>query len=118
LATKNLRGKSVKVDFSGKSHRRNAYEVYQTRDGSWQWYVLKHYQTEEAEAANPYARVFCDVVSPIVGESGELGDTYLKDIKGSARLVAFRAVTDGVLDTQQTLVGLAPDGVRGDKFVL
>jgi hypothetical protein len=114
MATKNLRGKSIKVDWSGKSHRQNAYEVYEAP--GWKWYVLKHYQTEEAETTNPYARVFCDVTSPFVGNSGELGDTYLSDIQSTGRLVAFRGVTDGVLDAEQTLIGLAPDGIRGDKF--
>ncbi len=91
---KNLRGKSIKVDFAGKSHRKNAYEHYASFDGSWHWYVLKHYQASEAEAKNQYAIVFCDVVSPIVGEDGELGDVYLRDIKGSAVLVSKKDMGD------------------------
>lgn len=99
MASKNLRGKSIKVDFAGKSHRKNAYEVYESAfdGGSWKWYVLKHYQSSEAEAKNPYARVFCDVVSPIVGEDGELGDVYLRDIKGSAALVSKKDMGDKVV---------------------
>lgn len=32
----------------------------------------------------PYARWFCDVVSPIVGERGEMGDVYVEEIKRHA----------------------------------
>ncbi len=63
LATKNLRGKTV--------DRENAYEVWQA--GSWTWYIKKFYQSPAAMAKNPYARVFCEVVTPIMPE-GELGD--------------------------------------------
>jgi hypothetical protein len=73
---KNLQGKTVK--------RENAYEVWQSRDGSWTWYCLKKYQNPETEAKNQYARWFCDVVSPFVGEGGELGDVYVSEIKSSA----------------------------------
>lgn len=74
--TKNTCGKMVK--------RENAYEVWQSRDGSWTWYVLKKYQSPEAEAKNVYARWFCDVTSPIVGEGGEMGDVYVSEIKQNA----------------------------------
>jgi hypothetical protein len=70
---KNLQGKTVK--------REDAYEVWQTRDGSWTWYVLKKYQSPELEAKNPYAIWFCDVVTPLVGEQGEKGDVYVSEIK-------------------------------------
>ena len=93
---KNLRAKQIKVDFAGKSHRANAYEHYASYDNQWHWYVLKHYQSSEAEVKNPHAIVFCDVVSPIVGEDGELGDVYLKEIKQNARLVAKRDMGDNV----------------------
>lgn len=73
---KNLQGKTVK--------RENAYEVWQTRDGSWTWYVLKKYQNPEAEAKNQYAIWFCDVTSPMVGEEGEMGDVYVSEIKQHA----------------------------------
>ena len=76
MPEKNLCGKMVT--------RENAYEVWQTPDGSWTWYVLKKYQSPEKEAQNPYARWFCDVVSPFVGEAGEMGDVYVREIKGSA----------------------------------
>jgi hypothetical protein len=70
---KNPFGKTVKKE--------NAYAVYtDTRLGGWVWYVLKTYQTPEKAKSNPYARAFCLVVSPMVGERGELGDVYLNDI--------------------------------------
>lgn len=65
--TKNPCGKVVK--------RENAYEVWQA--GNWTWYVLKKWQIDDNK---PYARWFCEVVSPIVPE-GELGDCYVSDIK-------------------------------------
>jgi len=52
----------------------NAYEVWQTPDGSWTWYVLKKWQADDSQ---PYARFFCRVITPIVPE-GELGDVYEK----------------------------------------
>jgi hypothetical protein len=70
---KNLCGKTVK--------RENAYEVWS--NGSWTWYCLKKYQSPEQEAKNPYARWFTDVVTPMCPD-GELGDTYVRDIKSVA----------------------------------
>ena len=84
MATKNLQGKTVT--------RENAYEVWQTLDGSWTWYVLKKYQSPEKEAENPYARWFCDVTSPFVGERGELGDVYVRDIVGHAVKIHERPI--------------------------
>lgn len=61
----------------------HAYEIWQTIDGFWTWYVLKKYQSPEKEATNQYARWFCNVVTPIV-PSGELGDVYVSEIKRHA----------------------------------
>jgi hypothetical protein len=69
---KNEKGKAREVD--------NPYEIY--KNGDWEWRVLKHYQSPEAEAKNPYARVFCAVKSPMTYGSWEYGDTYIKDIIG------------------------------------
>ncbi len=69
---KNLCGKTVK--------RENAYEVWQTPDGSWTWYVLKKWQADDDK---PYARWFCDVVTPYV-PNGEMGDVYVSSIKECA----------------------------------
>lgn len=71
--SKNLCAKTVK--------RENAYEVWQTPDGSWTWYVLKKWQADDDKQ---YARWFCDVTSPFVGEDGELGDVYVSEIKSNA----------------------------------
>lgn len=76
--TKNLCGKTVKKE--------NAYEVWQSVDGTWIWYVLKKYQNEEKEAVNEYARWFCFVTSPYCPE-GEFGDTYVREIKNIARRI-------------------------------
>lgn len=67
---KNLQAKTVT--------RANAYEVWQTPDGTWTWYVLKKCQANDDQE---YARWFCDVTSPIVGEQGELGYVYVAEIK-------------------------------------
>jgi hypothetical protein len=58
------------------------YEVWQA-GSSWEWRVLKKYQSPEKEEANPYARWFCAVASPFVDDY-EYGDCYVKDITGSA----------------------------------
>lgn len=60
------------------------YEVW--RRGDWEWRVLKKYQTPEKEAANPYARWFCLVISPYC-PNGEMGDVYVRDIVSSATKV-------------------------------
>jgi len=57
------------------------YETW--RAGNWTWQVLKKYQSSEKEAANPYARWFCNVISPLCPE-GELGDVYCVEIRKQA----------------------------------
>lgn len=64
--------------------RTNPYEVWRSFDGSWEWRVLKKWQADDEK---PYARWFCDVVTPIVPE-GEMGDVYVAEIKANARRVA------------------------------
>ena len=59
----------------------NPYEVWVA--GSWTWNVLKKYQVDDNK---PYARWFCNVVTPTCPD-GELGDVYVSEIKGAARLV-------------------------------
>lgn len=68
LSMKNLQAKTVS--------RENAYEVWQTKDGSWTWYVRKKWQADDKK---PYARWFCDVVTPFTPD-GETGDCYVEDI--------------------------------------
>lgn len=69
---KNPFGKTVKRD--------QAYAVYS--NGSWTWYVLKLYKSPEASLKDPYSRAFTLVTSPFTGSSGELGDTYVREIGG------------------------------------
>ena len=63
--------------------RADAYEVWQTPDGSWTWYVLKKWQVEDDKE---YARWFCDVVTPYM-PNGELGDVYVSEIKSQAKRI-------------------------------
>jgi hypothetical protein len=58
------------------------YEVWQA--GSWTWNVLKKWQADDNK---PYARWFCNVVTPICPE-GEMGDVYVSEIKSHARRVS------------------------------
>ena len=67
---KNLCSKTVTRD--------KAYEVWQA--GSWTWYVLKKWQGDDDK---PYARWFCDVVTPICPDV-EMGDVYVAEIKQHA----------------------------------
>ena len=48
--------------------------------GDWEWRVLKRYQSQDAERANPYARWFVAVKSPLTYGSWEMGDTYVREI--------------------------------------
>ena len=67
---KNLHGKSRTVD--------NPYHI--VVQGDWEWRVLKRYQSPDAERANPYARWFVAVKSPLTYGSWEYGGTYISDI--------------------------------------
>ena len=61
----------------------NPYEVWQSHNGSWTWQILKKWQGDDNK---PYARWFCNVISPFVPE-GEMGDVYVLDIKQNANKV-------------------------------
>ena len=64
----------------------NAYEVWQSYNGSWTYFVLKKYQSPENEAKNPYASWYCMVQSPITPK-GEYGDVYVSTVRrGTARI--------------------------------
>jgi hypothetical protein len=69
---KNLCGKMVK--------KSNAYEIWQTRDSSWTWFVLKKWQADDNKEG---ARWFCEVISPFTPD-GEMGDEYVANIKAYA----------------------------------
>lgn len=64
-----------------------AYEVYQTLDGAFTYFVLRKYQTPSKEAHNPYARWYCMVVSPACPK-GEYGDAYRSKVLDGTRLIA------------------------------
>ncbi len=72
---KNLQGKMV--------NRANAYEIWQTPDRLWTWYVLKKWQADDDK---PFARWFCDVVTPFTPD-WEMGDVYVSDIKSQANKI-------------------------------
>lgn len=72
MATKNLCAKTRPVE--------EPYEVYRSRDGTWEWRVLKKYQTPENEARNEYARWFVAVRSPMTYGSWEYGDEYVRNV--------------------------------------
>jgi hypothetical protein len=76
---KNLCGKTRTKD--------NPYETWRSPDGSWEWRVLKKWQTPEKETNNEFARWFCFVTSPMCPQ-GEFGDTYVRDIKSQATQVS------------------------------
>lgn len=59
------------------------YEVW-ANDGGWEWRVLKKWQVDDNK---PFARWFCAVRSPFTGESFDIGDVYVKDIKANARRI-------------------------------
>lgn len=63
-----------------------AYEVWQSYNGSWTYFVLKKYQTPEKEAENDYARWYCMVQSPATPK-GDYGDVYVSTVKQGTRQV-------------------------------
>ena len=73
----------------GKTRKVNEpYEVYRNGSG-WEWRVLKKWQSPDKEpgnplatpkTANPYARWFCAVKSPMTAPSYDTGDVYVLDV--------------------------------------
>jgi len=63
----------------------NPYEIWMSPDGTWEWRVLKKYQTPANEAKNKYAIWFTACKSPNTYGSWEYGDAYVRDIKSTAR---------------------------------
>ena len=76
--SKNLCGKTVKPE--------NAYEVWQSFDGVWTYFVLKKYQSPEKEAQNPYARWYVFVKTPAY-PNGWPEDGYVSAIKRGTRQI-------------------------------
>ena len=79
-----------------------AYEVWQSFDGTWTYYVLKKYQSPEKEASNPFARWFCMVTSPATSERGEYGDVYVSAVKNGTHKLDYNPRTRGDTDEQTT----------------
>ena len=74
---KNLMGKTRKLD--------QPYEVWKSRDGQWEWRVLKKWQSDDRK---PYARWFCAVKSPFTHGGWEMGDTYAAEVMKQATKVS------------------------------
>jgi len=78
----------------GKTRKKeDPYEIWQSTEpvfdcpaGSWEWRVLKKWQTPDKEQNNPYARWFCFVTSPMC-PGGEYGDGYVRDVVDHARMI-------------------------------
>lgn len=77
-ASKNPYSKSINPDKA----ETDAYAVYFDEATGFTTYILKMYQSPEAAAKNPMARAFTKVTSPFTGKYGDLGDTYLSQIRG------------------------------------
>jgi hypothetical protein len=73
---KNTQSKTMSVN--------SPYEVWQSFDGSWTWRILKKWQSPDKEAGNEYARWFCAVKTPMTGNSYDIGDVYVSEIKRNA----------------------------------
>ena len=63
-----------------------AYEVWQSYDGTWTYFVLKKYQSPEKEATNPFARWLVFVKSPAY-PNGWTEDGYVSTIKRGTRQI-------------------------------
>ena len=74
---KNLMGKSRKVN--------DPYEIYVAP--GWEWRILKHNQSPEGEAKNPYASCFCAVQGSGTFGGYDMGDTYIKDFTSYGTLL-------------------------------
>lgn len=60
------------------------YEIWRSRDGTWEWRVLKKWQKDDFK---PYARWLCAVSSPMTYGSYDIGDVYVAEIKRYAILM-------------------------------
>jgi hypothetical protein len=68
----------------------NPYEVYRSDIlSSYEWRVLRKYQSPDKESKNPYARWFVAVKSHLTFGEWEYGDSYVKDILDGAK--AYKA---------------------------
>jgi len=70
IRTPNPYGKSRPTD--------NPY--FTIESGDWTWKVLKLYKSVKASMADPYSRAFCQVITPMTGSLGDLGDVYCSEV--------------------------------------
>lgn len=70
-----------------------AYEVYQTFDGTMTYFVLRKYQSPENEAKNPYAKWLCNVRSPWISARGDTGDVYVSSVKSGTHKLSINPIT-------------------------
>ena len=78
----------------------NAYEVWQSSDATWTYYVLKKYQSPEKEAQNPFARWYCLVQSPLTPH-GEYGDVYVATVKDGTHQLDHNPLSQNIRTTRQ-----------------
>src|SRR5947209_290846 len=102
MATNNPCSKRVKPE--------EAYEIWQSYDGSWTYFVLKKYQSPEKEATNPFARWYCMVKSPVV-PNGEYGDAYVETVKRGRRQIA-----NPLTHTDEQTTGTEQEQERKDPY--
>lgn len=76
-----LKANAMKNPF-GKTRKQDNPYVTLTA-GSWEWRILKLWQSPEKSLTNPYARAFCAVRSPHTFGGFDMGDTYLREIPGA-----------------------------------
>ncbi len=79
---KNECGKTRKQD--------NPYEVWVAP--GFEWRILKKYKSDEAEAADPYARWFMATKGPGTFGTYELGDGYAAEVKRYGTLIEKNGV--------------------------
>lgn len=60
------------------------YAIYEAN--GIKWHILKTYKQASSEAKDPYARWFTVGYSAATGPLGDMGDTYIKEIKHYGRL--------------------------------
>ncbi len=72
-----LVGKKTRKTDEGEAPYLTFVTKYGFFGGPATWTVLKTYQKDQTKQ---YARWFCRVVTPMTGELGDLGDTYVADV--------------------------------------
>jgi hypothetical protein len=81
----------------GKSRvARDPYLIFKNEETGWEWRVLKSWQANNAKTG---ARWFCAVRSPFTGGGADLGDVYVVDVMGNAKVTYIDpSLPEGILD--------------------